>query len=137
MPPGFVKIRHHGWTAPRHATTKLEAARGLLKASHKGVPDGPSAPQSDPPDAALPWHELLRQLTGIDMRRCPACGQFTRLRLLRVTVGRREDHGVAVGIADPELAVVRVGIAVNVEHDGRLELACTRHGRAEVVDLEP
>ena len=59
------------------------------------------------------------------------------LRLLRVTIGRREDDSVAVRIADPQLAVVRIRIAMNVEQDGRLELACTRHGSVEVVDLEP
>ena len=57
-----------------------------------------------------------------------------RLRTnLRVAVGRRENHGVAVRIADPELAVVRVRIAVHVEQDGRIELARTRHGGVEVI----
>ncbi len=28
-------------------------------------------------------------------------------------------------------------IPMNVEQGGRLELACTRHGSVEVVDLEP
>ena len=44
------------------------------------------------------------------------------LRLLRVTVGRREDDSVAVRIADPQLAVVRIRIAMNVDQDGRLVL---------------
>jgi hypothetical protein len=58
-------------------------------------------------------------------------------RALGVAVGRREDDGVAVRIAHPELAVVRVRISVHIEHDGRLELARTRDCRVEVVDLEP
>ena len=60
-----------------------------------------------------------------------------RLHLLWVTVGRREDDGITIRIADPELAVVRVRIAMNVEQDGRLEAARTRHGGVEVVDLKP
>ena len=81
LPPGFVKIRHYGLMASSHATTRLEVARGLLNASsQKGVPDGPSAPPSGTPDAALPWQELLHQLTGIDMRRCPACGAIAVVR---------------------------------------------------------
>ena len=41
----------------------------------------------------------------------------------RLTIRRREHHGVAVWIADPELAVVRVRIAMNAEHHGRVEAA--------------
>jgi hypothetical protein len=80
LPPRFVKIRHYGLMASSHATTKLEVARGLLNASPKVVPDGPSVPLSGTPDAALPWHELLHQLTGIDLRRCPACGAIAVVR---------------------------------------------------------
>jgi hypothetical protein len=47
------------------------------------------------------------------------------------------NDGIAIWIAGPELAVIPVRIAVNVEQDGRADLACTRHGGVEVVELKP
>jgi Putative transposase len=72
LPPGFVKIRHYGLMAPSNATTKLVVARALLSSSRRTTPA--QAPPSPPTDAALPWQQLLHKLTGIDVRRCPACG---------------------------------------------------------------
>jgi hypothetical protein len=64
LPKGFVKIRHFGLVAASNATTRLETARRLLQ------PD----PTPSAPKAAPDWRELLQQLTGIDLARCPACG---------------------------------------------------------------
>jgi hypothetical protein len=96
---------------------------------------------------AGPWASFARSpasagATGDDSK--PSVETFSKstaghmgLRLPRDPGGRGEDDCVAVGIAKPELAVVRVRIAMNVEHDGRLEAARPRHGGVEVVDLEP
>jgi hypothetical protein len=57
--------------AASNATTRLEVAHRLLKRAQ--VP-----PASDVP---LDWRQLLQQLTGIDLFRCPVCGQRTMTRL--------------------------------------------------------
>ncbi len=81
LPPGFVKIRHYGLMAPSHATTRLSVARTLLDSSRRRTRDQGSPPSlGGSTDAALPWQELLRQLTGIDVRRCPACGAIAVVR---------------------------------------------------------
>jgi hypothetical protein len=83
LPPGFVKIRHYGLMAPSNATTKLAVARALLNSPPANPPaEGPApAPSTGGPvDPALPWQQLLQQLTGIDVRRCPACGELAVVR---------------------------------------------------------
>jgi hypothetical protein len=80
-PPGFVKIRHYGLMAPSNATTKLALARALLNPTRTNAPGESSAPStSGPVDAAQPWQQLLHELTGIDVRRCPACGELAVVR---------------------------------------------------------
>jgi len=83
LPPGFVKIRHYGLMAPSNATTKLAVARALLNSPPANPPaEGPApAPSTGGPvDPALPWQQLLQQLTGIDVCRCPACGELAVVR---------------------------------------------------------
>jgi len=83
LPPGFVKIRHYGLMAPSHATTRLRVARTLLNSSRRPTRDqGPPPPPSlyGLVDAALPWQELVHRLTGIDLRRCLACGAIAIVR---------------------------------------------------------
>jgi len=81
LPPGFVKIRHYGLMAPSNATTKLALARALLNPTRTNAPGESSAPStSGPVDAAQPWQQLLHELTGIDVRRCPACGELAVVR---------------------------------------------------------
>ncbi len=49
----------------------------------------------------------------------------------------REDHDVAVGVLEPNLALLRVGVLVHVGHDGRFHgLRALRRG-VEIVDHEP
>jgi hypothetical protein len=87
LPPRFVKIRHYGLMAPRHAKTKLEKARTLL------ILQGPEAlaePQNrghDAPSDTTAWQDLLRALTGVDLTRCPNCGG----RMLRTRLTGKED----------------------------------------------
>jgi hypothetical protein len=98
LPPGFVKIRHYGLMAPSHATTKLVVARALLNSSRSNAPgEEPALSNRGPADATLPWQELLHQLTGIDVRRCPACGELAVVR-------RPLDAAHALARAPPEVA---------------------------------
>ena len=66
LPPGFVKIRHHGLFAASNVSTRLAAARRLLQQAPTTMPDVPRPPRD--------FRELLLALTGIDLRRCPRCG---------------------------------------------------------------
>jgi hypothetical protein len=66
LPDGFMRIRHFGFLANRAKKHALAQCRKLLKL-----------------DAALPEipkksaHDLLLELTGIDLNRCPSCHQGT------------------------------------------------------------
>jgi hypothetical protein len=66
LPDGFKRIRHFGFLANRAKKHALPQCRKLLKL-----------------DAALPEipkksaHDLLLELTGIDLNRCPSCHQGT------------------------------------------------------------
>ncbi len=65
LPHRFVKIRHYGLLSTRNRKAKLLRCRRLLG-------PGASAPTKMP---KAPWYELLQQLTGVDPRICPVCGQ--------------------------------------------------------------
>ena len=81
LPDGFVKIRHYGLMASSHATTKLERARELLTAM---VPApacrAADAPLTESTDARF-FQDVLLELTGIDLRVCPACHKRSLMRL--------------------------------------------------------
>jgi hypothetical protein len=68
LPDGFMRIRHFGFLANRAKKHALPQCRKLLKL-----------------DAALPEipkksaHDLLLELTGIDLNRCPSCHQGTMI----------------------------------------------------------
>lgn len=66
LPGGFKKVRHCGLYAGANVDGPLETARGLL------APD--PAPPTTAPCTTSPWPELLCQLTGRDVSRCPRCG---------------------------------------------------------------
>lgn len=68
LPRRFVKIRHYGLLAPSRVNDELIAARALLAPATASI----SAP---PPSS---WIDQLRQLTGLDVARCPRCGQPLR-----------------------------------------------------------
>ena len=71
LPNGFHKIRHYGLysaTAARPGGA-LGHARALLTAAHNS-PAPPAAAKAAPKS----WVELLRELTGRDVTRCPRCG---------------------------------------------------------------
>jgi hypothetical protein len=80
LPPRFVKIRHYGLMAPRHAKTKLEQARALLSLQ---APEALGEPQNREPEGdTTTWQDLLQALTGVDLTFCPKCGaRLIRTRL--------------------------------------------------------
>lgn len=74
LPKGFVKIRHYGLLAPRHAETKLETARLLL---------GDTAPTDPrPTTTSTPANQRDQAVTTFDSPSCPICAQAPLLRLL-------------------------------------------------------
>jgi hypothetical protein len=93
LPPGFVKIRHHGLVSAAHATTRLEVARQRLLATASTAGSQPSAcPSSTPAPnsvASSEWRDIIELLTGIDLGACPRC----RSRSLRREPLPRWPHG--------------------------------------------
>ena len=86
LPEHFVKIRHYGLLAPSNAKTKLEVARHLLEAERPKLPLAIAAAAAiilaTHPAVPVPvedWRDRLERLTGIDVRRCPACGVGTMI----------------------------------------------------------
>ncbi len=80
LPPRFVKIRHYGLMAPRNAKTKLEKARALLSLQAPEALAEPQNREHDAPGDTNTWQDLLRALTGVDLTRCPNCGQGRIIR---------------------------------------------------------
>jgi hypothetical protein len=62
LPDGFMRIRHFGFLANRAKKHALPQCRKLLGLN-------PALPQIPKRSA----HDLLRELTGIDLSRCPSC----------------------------------------------------------------
>lgn len=63
VPSGFMRIRHFGLLANRTRRTTLTQCRALL-----GQPPPEDAPAESVVDL---WHRL----TGVDLTRCPVCGE--------------------------------------------------------------
>jgi hypothetical protein len=79
LPEGFHKIRHYGLYSATAARPDgaLGHARDLLAAAQNS-----SAPLAAAEAAPASWVELLRELTGRDVTRCPRCGnRLERLAL--------------------------------------------------------
>ena len=72
LPPRFVKIRHYGLHSASHAKTRLLVAKNLLAPA--------PAPSSEPLAKATDPVARIAQLTGIDVRVCPACHKPTLVR---------------------------------------------------------
>ena len=68
LPDGFMRIRHFGFLANRSKKQTLAQCRNLLKLA-------PALPQI-PKQSAI---DLLRELTGIDLSRCPSCQKGTMI----------------------------------------------------------
>ena len=76
LPDGFMRIRHYGLFANRGRRQRLDHVHRLL-----GTP-GPAA-ADPPPQTAADW---MRLLVGIDIDRCPACGEMLHRESLPPTV---------------------------------------------------
>src|SRR6478736_1804627 len=68
-------------------------------------------------DARFDRTDALRWLRHARTLGPPLDGHVARCSKLRLSVRRRDNHDIAVQIADPELSVPRVGITVHIEHD--------------------
>jgi len=68
LPDGFMRIRHFGLLANRSKKQTLAQCRELLKLD-AALPEIPKKSAID----------LLRELTGIDLSRCPSCHQGTMI----------------------------------------------------------
>jgi len=77
LPPGFVKIRHYGLWAAGHVHTRLCAARGLLATNEPPAQPPSVAEVQEQLDDDNTWQQRLLRLAGIDVTRCPRCGQGT------------------------------------------------------------
>lgn len=74
VPRGFMRVRHYGLLANRHRAVRLARCRALL--------DAPAPPEK-PAVAPSPAERIL-QLTGIDILRCPVCGDGPMRRIERL-----------------------------------------------------
>ena len=68
LPDGFMRVRHFGFLANRSKKQALAQCRKLLKLD-------PALPEI-PKQSAI---DLLRELTGIDLSRCPRCQKGTMI----------------------------------------------------------
>ena len=74
LPSGFHKIRHFGLYSSAHVHNKLPAAAALL-----GKPR-PAEPEPQTSDDDHDFEDVVLQLTGEDLRRCPCCDDGILLR---------------------------------------------------------
>jgi hypothetical protein len=70
LPHRFRRIRYYGFWSNRAKPHALPRCRKLL-----GLPPKPAA---SPPKSTRQW---ILELTGVDIQRCPACGQLTLQRV--------------------------------------------------------
>jgi hypothetical protein len=74
IPKGFVRVRHFGFLANR--------SKSLLSKCRQLLDLGPAMPKL--PQKSV--HELMLQLTGIDITRCPLCQQGTLVFLANLPI---------------------------------------------------
>ena len=80
LPEGFMRIRHFGFLANRTKKQSLARCRELL-----------GLLASDPNRAPKSSHDLLRELTGVDLSRCPSCQRGTMVIVAKLSRLPRED----------------------------------------------
>jgi len=83
LPPGFHKIRHFGLYSSAHVHNKLPIAAALL-----GQPR-PDEPEPDASSNEPELEDVVLDLTGEDLRRCPCCSTG---RLVRMPLPDPPDH---------------------------------------------
>jgi putative transposase/transposase-like zinc-binding protein len=67
LPAGFHRIRYYGWLGHRHRTETLARCRQLLGTT-AAAPITETPPPSD-------YRDRYEWLTGLSLRRCPACAE--------------------------------------------------------------
>ncbi len=72
LPHGFIKIRHYGLMASGNVNGRLQTARRLLTPAE--TTENGDVDTGVPDILDVPWQEILKQLMGIDLSVCPACG---------------------------------------------------------------
>jgi hypothetical protein len=75
LPPSFMKIRHIGFLSNKSKKKDLARCREFL-----------GAKEIKPEDKTT--HDLLRELTGVDLDRCPTCQTGTMLIVKEIPKGR-------------------------------------------------
>ena len=78
VPRGFMRIRHFGLLANRTRRGTLARCR---------APPRPAPPEDAPPESVA---VLMQRLTGVDLSRCPVCGE-----------GRMQITAIVVRVAPP------------------------------------
>jgi len=63
LPPGFVRIRYYGIMSNRNRNKKLKQCKEILIVF----------PTEDLEKRSMDWKEVLLELTGFDLSRCPQC----------------------------------------------------------------
>lgn len=81
LPEGFMKIRHFGFLSNRHKKKNVQLCRELI---------GDNTPM--PARAKKTAGELMLELTGIDITRCPCCGEGTMTTILEMPYPSRRTH---------------------------------------------
>jgi len=67
LPDRFVKIRHYGLLGNRCRRKKLDRCRALLACAGHNKAE----------QKIETWQETLLRIAGIDVAKCPACGERT------------------------------------------------------------
>jgi predicted Zn-ribbon and HTH transcriptional regulator len=73
LPEGFMKIRHFGFLSNRHKKEKVQLCRELIG-------DNTPVPERTKKNAG----ELMFELTGIDITRCPRCREGTMTSIMEM-----------------------------------------------------
>lgn len=81
VPPGFMRVRHYGILANAQRVAKLARCRELL---------GEAPPPIPPPPPADSLAEAVQRLMGIDITRCPQCGEAS-MRSVEILPPQRLD----------------------------------------------
>ncbi len=90
LPAGFMKIRHFGFLSNRRKKENVKLCRALL---------GDNAPEPKRQKKTAP--ELMLELTGVDITRCPCCGKGTMKIVSEIPYPSRRAYALArVAYAD-------------------------------------
>jgi hypothetical protein len=89
LPRGFHRIRDYGWLGPRHRTETLARCRRRLGTTTAAPSTGAPGPPAD-------YRDRDESLTGVSLRRCPACADG------HMTVTLSWWRGCAAPVARPD-----------------------------------